>query len=90
MTEIDPVRTIDGAELVKAEWISGMQIIQAWYGGTQVRVINLDAYGIGTWAETEIWTLSDEEGKPVSQDEIEHHMAMTFENIREEMEGENR
>lgn len=85
MSEIDPVRAMDGAQLVKAERISTMTYFQVWHGGTTVNVYCTKTGYEDTWEEVDCWTLMDEKGRPCERSEISAHMCMNFETMREEM-----
>ena len=72
-TEVQSGEVLDEAELVKSTRIGGESwIVQIWYGGTQVRVFAVK--WDGTWEEVEVWSISDDRGRPVDQYEIEAAM----------------
>jgi hypothetical protein len=86
MAEIAIVEAIDGAQLVKAEVITGIQYIQVWHGGTQVSVFCPETQYHDTWSEVTVWSISDDKGRPVEEEKIVKHMKMHFERVRESLE----
>lgn len=88
MAEIDIGRAIDSAQLVKTRSVAGLKFVQVWHGGTQVRVFHTETGKPQTWEETTVWHISDDKGRPVEREEIEHHIAMHFARIREEVSGD--
>jgi hypothetical protein len=83
MVEVPITEALDGAEVVKAEEISALVRIQVWYGGTRVRMFVPSKYQ-DVWREGGTWSISDREGKPVSESEIRNEMDQVIDNIREE------
>jgi hypothetical protein len=89
MTRVDFESAFDGAECVQVKQIGGYEHIQVWYGGTTVRVFT--AYRAGSRCnlqEQTVWSISDEEGRPVEQEEIEARMQEEFERVEERVGGE--
>jgi hypothetical protein len=78
----------DGAECVKVRQISGFEMIQVWYGGTTVRVFSGQVGARAVIDEETVWSVSDEEGRPVEQEEIEAMMEDEFERVEAEIGGE--
>lgn len=84
MIEVPIVEALAEAEIVQANEISGWTHIQVWCGGTTVNTYTAGTGNDGTWAETGVWSVSDEEGRPVGAEEMKRHMAMHWEIIAEE------
>lgn len=74
-------RALDGAKLVRVKDYTVHSYVQAWHGGTQVNIYQCDDNG---WRELTVWSLSDEEGKPVSREEIDEHMEKHWELLEED------
>lgn len=72
MVEVDIEDAIDEAEYVKVSSEFG-QVVQVWYGGTQVRVFSVVD---GVWNEVTIWTAMDEIGEPLPKEEYVEMMEM--------------
>jgi hypothetical protein len=77
----------DGAEFVSVRQIGGFEHVQVWYGGTTVRVFMANAKGRNLEEQT-VWTVTDENGEPVEQEEIEAKMEAEFERVEAEVGGE--
>lgn len=87
MTEVMIEQVLDEeVELVKTERIGGVTLVQLWYGGQTVRVFTTMTGQDETWNELSVWTMSDEEGLPVSRSEIGERMETEWEYIRDEWE----
>lgn len=65
---------------------AGRTYVQVWYGGTTVNLYATDTRE--TWDERNVWSISDEKGRPVSKTKIEEHMEMHFELMKESFEAE--
>lgn len=86
MVRVSPVEVLDEAEYVSANQVhSEMGVVQVWYGGTQVRVFEVDH--AEQWFEVDVWSISDEKGRAVDQDMIEGKMVEHFQVIAESMEA---
>lgn len=87
MTESSYKQALDEATYVRVKTICGIQYLQAWYGGTQVRVF-VDSGAVGSLAEVTVWSVSDDRGRPVDRETIEEHMEMHFGLVEESAEEE--
>jgi len=83
MADVDIVRAVDGAELVKSEQIGGHTFVIVWQGGTTFTVYSTGTGSPHTWHEIDVFTVYDDEGFPVGGNEAAKHMAMHFEQVRE-------
>lgn len=74
MIEVSVRNALNGAELVRVNDMGAEDLVQVWYGGTQV---NVYVFGSdGTVSETGVWTLSDQKGRPPEQGDVWDHMLM--------------
>ena len=86
MVLVEASKVLDEAQFVKANEIhSEVSIIQVWYGGVEVRVFEVDLHN--EWREVEVWSISDDRGRPVGVMKIEELMEQHFEIIKESFEA---
>ncbi|AFD03994.1 ORF10 [Halorubrum pleomorphic virus 2] len=72
MSETSFVEALDGARRVRAAWIGGHQVVVVWHGG-----VGFNVYANKTtsaWVEVDYFSMSDEQGEPVSESEADEAM----------------
>jgi len=84
MSETSIVEAIDGAEVVRARTICGIQYVAVWHGGVGVNVYCPQTQFRDTWDEVCYFTLTDEHGQPVESEEIEQAMVEHFNEVETE------
>lgn len=76
-------RALDGARLVQTYTDGAITHVMVWHGGTQYNCYAVSNGEIEEWYDG-VQTISDEEGQPVSREEISDSMDRTMERVWDE------
>lgn len=81
MSEVPVVEALDGAKLVRSAVIGGLQYAAVWHGGVTVNIYVMETKHSDSWQETHCFTLTDENGRAPSREEMNESIEDEFEHI---------
>ena len=84
------VEALDGAKLVRAATIGGVQYVAVWHGGTTVNIYHPRSKFSDAWEETHVFTVQDEQGYAAERDVVDESIEHEFEYVASEARAEVR